>query len=79
MDYRKLLNEYYEYLGDARPVHKMITNHLLFFADWLNTHTEEETILDTSHRDRESTLNKLFHAELPWFNPPHKENQNDRA
>ena len=42
MDYRKLLNEYYEYLGDARPVHKMITNHLLFFADWLNTHTEEE-------------------------------------
>ena len=42
MDYRKLLNEYYEYLGDARPVHKMITNHLLFFADWLDTHTEED-------------------------------------
>ena len=32
-----------------------------------------KTILDTSHRDRESTLNKLFHAELAWFNPPHKE------
>ena len=39
MDYRKLLDEYYEYLGDVRPIHKMITNHLLFFADWLNTRT----------------------------------------
>jgi len=32
-----------------------------------------KTIMDTSHRDRESTLNNLFHAELAWFKPDTKE------
>jgi len=36
MDYRKKLNEYYQYLGKEKPTHKIITNHLLCFADWLN-------------------------------------------
>jgi len=36
MDYRKKLDEYYQHLGKEKPVHKMITNHLLCFADWLN-------------------------------------------
>ena len=36
MDYRKKLDEYYQYLGKEKPANKLITNHLLCFADWLN-------------------------------------------
>jgi len=55
MDYRNELEKYYKYLGDDRPVHKMITNHLLCFADWLNNASQQpdtpdgESILSTEN------------------------------
>jgi len=48
MNYRNLLDEYYEYLGEHRPVHKMLTNHLLCFADWLNEHAHNKSVEPTA-------------------------------
>jgi len=47
MEHRKLLDEYYKYLGKDRPVNKMITNHLLFFADWLDIKEDQQKAIDT--------------------------------
>ena len=44
MEYRKLLEKYYEYLGIERPTHKLITNHLLCFADWLSEHASQQGV-----------------------------------
>ena len=52
MDYRKLLDEYNTYLGKERPQHKMITNHLLFFADWLNERTVLEGLNDNHTKEK---------------------------
>lgn len=42
INYRKLLDEYYEYLGlENAPTHMMIKMHLTFFADWLNLNKEK--------------------------------------
>jgi len=46
MNYRHELDKYYDYLGDARPVHKMITNHLLCFADWLNKSCATQPVIE---------------------------------
>ena len=44
MDYRKALEQYYDYLGREKPVHKMITNHLLCFADWLTESASQQAV-----------------------------------
>jgi len=69
MDFRKMLEQYYDYLGKVKPTNKTITNHLLCFADWLNIEhdlNEVVSVLDkvlseteSGYRLRSKTRNEI--------------------